>query len=462
MKKRLASLLRSLGSFAVALILALTVWVVAITSSDPTEERRFSNTVTVELTGLGEGLVMTNVLPEQVSINLRAPASTWKRITNSRIPAKAIVDVTGLEPGEHEVPVKIQIGIEPILITSFSPQTIKVILERYETRTFDLTVVESGVVPTAFKAESPVASQSKIQVSGSVSLLDQIDVVRVILDHSNATESIKKEISVAAVNKNGSVISSGLTFLPEKVEVTQEINLRGGYRVVAVKVVTPGTVPSGYRVSKITVDPSVVTIYSSDRTLLESLPSFVETESVDLSTMTGRAAIKIGLVLPDGVSLVGDQSVSVDVDIVPIEGALTLNNIPVYVIGLDEGVQATLSPEAVDLYLSGPQPVLDQLNAEELYAVLDLQDYQAGHYQLEPRIDISSWEGISIQSIMPGTIDITISGQNGVTAPANGQSGTGTNNSSTIFLTDQNPVAQPTGTTVTVTLQPTVIPTPAK
>ncbi len=446
MKKQMVSFLKNLSSIGIAFVLALTVWVVAITSTDPTEERRFGNTVTVELVGLEEGLVMTNTLPEQITINLRAPASIWKQITNSRLSAKAIVDVTGLQPGEYEIPLKIQIGIEPILITSFSPQSVKVVLEKYETRTFDLTISEVGSIPTAFKAEVPVAAESRINVSGSVSLLDQIDFVRVILDHSNATESIEKELIIAAVNKNGTVIPSGLTFQPEKVKVSQEISLRGGYRVVAVKVVVPGTVPAGYRVSKISVDPSVVTIYSSDRTLLESLPSYLNTEPVDLSTLTEPTEIKVGLDLPDGISLVGDQTVSVDVDIDPIEGALTLNNIPVFVIGLEADMQPVLSPEAVDVYLSGPQPVLDQIKDEELYAVLDLQDYEAGHYQLEPRIDISSWTGVTIQSIMPGTIDITISKEGSVPSTQNGQTGTTIDNTSTMILTDQNPVAEPTPT----------------
>ena len=453
MKKHFVSFMKSLSSIGISLILALTVWVVAITSTDPTEERRFGNTITVELAGLEEGLVMTNTLPDQISIDLRAPASVWKKITNERIGAKAIIDVTGLDAGEYEIPVQIQIGIEPVLITSYSPQTVKVILEKYETRSYEINVSETGDVPTAFKADPPVLSMKTVEVSGSVSVLDQIDFVRVILDHSNATEPIKKELIISAINKNGTVITSGLTYSPEKVNVSQEISLRGGYRVVVVKVVAPGTVPNGYRVAKIGVDPSVVTIYSSDRTLLEGLPSYLETEPVDLSTTTGYSQIKVGLNLPEGVSLVGDQSVSVEIEIDPIEGAMTLNDIPVYVIGLEEGSQSVLSPEAVDVYLSGPQPMLDQLKNEGLYAVLDLQDYAIGHYQLEPSIDISSWEGISIQSIMPGTIDVTITGEEGVTSGAGGQViSTMTGNAPTITSTEQTavdktvtPVAESTG-----------------
>jgi len=201
--------------------------------------------------------------------------------------------------------------------------------------------------------------------------------------------------------------------------VTQEINLRGGYRVVVVKVVTEGSVPDGYQVAKISVDPSVVTIYSSDRTLLESLPSYVETDPILLSEYTGDASLKIGLNLPEGISLVGDQSVKVDIQIPPIVSAKTFSNVPVYVIGLDTDQRAQISPETVEIYLSGPQPILNNVKADELYAVIDLQEYSAGHYQLTPRIDLASWEGVSVQSINPATIDVTITGGKPATpAPA--------------------------------------------
>jgi len=39
-----------------------------------------------------------------------------------------------------------------------------------------------------------------------------------------------------------------------------------------------------------------------------------------------------------------------------------------------------------------------------------LHEYSAGHYQLTPRIDLASWEGVSVQSINPATIDVTITG----------------------------------------------------
>ena len=156
MKKGFLSVLKVIPTAILALLLAVTVWIVAMMQKDPTEERRFTNTVTVEVRGLGEGLVMTNVLPETVSILMRAPVSTWATILNQRIGATAVIDVTDLEAGEHIVPIKIELPVAPIQITSYVPLTAKVVLEKYETRTYDIVVSEVGIIPAAFKAEDPV------------------------------------------------------------------------------------------------------------------------------------------------------------------------------------------------------------------------------------------------------------------------------------------------------------------
>ena len=419
MKKFFGSFIKILPSIILSLLLSITVWVIAVTEKDPTEERRFPNTINIEVVGLSDDLVMTNSLPEQVYLKLRAPSSVWDKIVNDRVQATAVIDVTGLREGKHQVPVQIKLPVDPISIISYSPETAEVDLEKYETREFEVKVTEMGEIPTAFKGETPVVSPKTVRVSGAVSVLDQIDYIRVILNHSNATETISKDLPVGAISLSGKVINSGLTFDPPQVHVTQEINLRGGYRVVVVKVVTEGSVPDGYQVAKISVDPSVVTIYSSDRTLLESLPSYVETDPILLSEYTGDASLKIGLNLPEGISLVGDQSVKVDIQIPPIVSAKTFSNVPVYVIGLDTDQRAQISPETVEIYLSGPQPILNNVKADELYAVIDLQEYSAGHYQLTPRIDLASWEGVSVQSINPATIDVTITGGKPATpAPA--------------------------------------------
>ncbi len=413
MKQTLQSLLKLVPSIIVSLLLSLTVWMIAESQKDPAVEKRYPYAIPLEVVGLDDALVMTNNMPEIVNMTLKAPESVWNTIVNDRVQANAAIDVTGLSAGEYNLPVEISINAKPIVVTSYSPQTIKVVLEEYQTREYPVQVTEIGEIPTAFKGEKPVVEPATVSVSGPISKLDEIDYLRVVLNHSNATETIVKDLTVGAIGKSGNAVATGVTgisFEPSQVNVTKEISLRGGYRVVVVKVVTEGTVPAGYQVSKIGVVPSVVTIYSSDRALLESIPSYVETEPIQLSEYTGNASISIGLNLPGGISLVGDQSVKVDVQIPAIMSTMTFNDIPVYVLGLKDQQEVDFSPEIVDLYLSGPQPILNNVRAAELYAYIDLTEYSQGHYQLTPRVDLASWNGLSVQSINPTTIDVTING----------------------------------------------------
>lgn len=404
---------RVMGKFIPTLILsiflALTVWIIAVTQADPTEERRFTNPVTVELRGLAENLIMTNTLPETVNVLMRAPTSTWATIVNQRIGATAVIDVSGLEAGEHTVPIAVEIDMSPVQVTSFAPQSVKVVLEAYETRTYDVNVQETGTILTAYKAELPVADPAMVNVSGPVSVLDQIEQVRVILDINNATEPVTQNLVPAAIRSDGTIVTGNLKFSTDRVKVTQNISLRGGYRVVVVKVATAGASPRGYVLEGLSVSPAVATIYSSDRVLLDSLPGFIETNLITLRDFTEETTVKTGLKLPGGVTLVGDQAVNVTIQVAPVESSRTISNVPIQTIGVEDGFSAVVSPSTVDVFLTGPLLTVEGIRAEDLTAVIALHDKQAGTYQLTPSIDVSAFDGVNLQSVSPMTVDVTIS-----------------------------------------------------
>jgi YbbR domain-containing protein len=117
--------------------------------------------------------------------------------------------------------------------------------------------------------------------------------------------------------------------------------------------------------------------------------------------------VRVGLNLPTGVSVVGDQTVNVVVGVSAIEGSLTINDVPVQVINLDPQLSATLSPETVNLILSGPLPVLDALKSADLRVVIDLDGVTAGTYQLVPRVDLQNSD-VRVESLLPGSIEVTV------------------------------------------------------
>ena len=199
----------------------------------------------------------------------------------------------------------------------------------------------------------------------------------------------------------------GISVHPDTIQVSLPIAQQGGYRDLAVKVMITGKLASGYRLNNITASPLTVTVYSDNIPLIESLPGFLETNTLDLSGASSNIVTQLPLNLPSGVLLVGDQTVSVQIDIVPIEDSRPVAFRQVEVIGLGPGLKADVSPTTVDVILAGPLPVLNALQPSDVHVRVDLSGLAAGTYQLVPGVVVAEL-GVTVQSILPGTVEVTI------------------------------------------------------
>jgi YbbR domain-containing protein len=223
------------------------------------------------------------------------------------------------------------------------------------------------------------------------------------------------------VDNNGDLVQN-VTMTPSVVEVTLDVKQLGGYRNVVVKVVTSGQVASGYRVTNISVFPPAVTVFSNDPNLVEQLPGYVETETLDLTGLKDDLDVFLSLNLPPGVTLVGDQTVEVQVGIASIEGSITLENMKVNIVGLSEGLTAEVSPATVDVILSGPLPVLDTLKSTDINIVINLEGVDVGVYQRIPQVQINV-QDVRVQSILPASLEVKVSGATTPTASISSGSG---------------------------------------
>ena len=407
MKNFILRVLRNIPLLLLSLVIAAGIWAYATISGDPTEESRFTQGVSVEVVGLPDDYIVTNNLPLTININLLAPNSVWRRMSLERTQAKAVIDVTGLEPGTYELPIDIQFDISPLKVTYYSPKTVEVTIEKVETRTYPIEVVETGEISTAYKAEPVELSSTTVDITGTVTELDSIDRVFVVLDRNNNNETISTSLSVNVVNTDGTQVKD-LTVKPDKVNATQEIKIRGGYKILSVKLSVAGEIAKGYRVDDLSVDPSFVTVYSSDKDVLNSLDSYIDTETVRLDEISATTSKKIGLKVPEGVTVVGEPAVTMNITVSATEGTSTYSDIPISVLGLEEGYEAVISPTEVDVYLTGPVNTLSAITNANITAVVELQDLEAGSYTLTPKIEVSSSEPVSVQSIMPAQVAVEI------------------------------------------------------
>ncbi len=408
----LRTIVRNLPTLFLAFILAVTVWISAVSSTDPITARVFPRPVQIEVIGQDPGMLLTNDMPDQVTVTLRAPSSVWDRILNGQAPVRAFIDLSGLKPGSHTVQVKVQPTTDTVRVVSYDPSQVSVDLEAISSQSLPIHLVQRGDPAVGYQAATPVLSQKTATVTGPQTQVSQVTEVRAVLDLNRAQENIQRSLNLQAVNAGGNVVN-GVAIDPTTVDVKVEVTQRGGYRNVVVKPVITGQVAPTYRVTNISVFPPAVTVFSSDPRLVDQLPGYVETAPLDLNAAKDDIDVFLPLNLPAGVSVVGsegtpgDKFVEVQVSIAAIEGSLTMEGMRVEVVGLGEGLRASVSPEAVTVILSGPLPMLDQLTAQNIRVTVDVTGQEAGTYQLTPHVDLLDG-ALTVESVLPSTVEVTI------------------------------------------------------
>lgn len=403
--KILRWLAKNLGTLLIAFVLAVIVWVSAVVASDPNEEHILARSVPIEIIGQDPGLQIMDELPQNVTLVLRAPTSVWTQLNNDQGSVRAWVDLSNLGPGEHIVPVQVQITPRLVRLIRQDPASLTINLDPIISQVFPVNLIVQGEPPVGYQVQTPVLEPSEVTVTGPESLVSLVNEARVRLDITNKTQTIITDEIPLLLDVEGKIVN-GLTVTPEKVTITQPITLLGGYRYVIIRPVSVGQVASGYRLTNIFVSPVGKIVFSSDPQLVNNLPGYVETQPIDLTGKEDDFETLVELNLPAGISVVGDPKVLVQVSIAAIESSLAIS-LPVEVIGLAPGLEAIVAPTTIDVILTGPVPVLNTLGPADVRVVVDLSGYDEGTYQVIPVVNILP-EKVEKVSMLPATVEVTI------------------------------------------------------
>jgi YbbR domain-containing protein len=292
-------------------------------------------------------------------------------------------------------------------VVRIDPSTIFVKLDSIISQQFEVQVNMIGNPAIGFDVEAPELSNETVTISGPESVVNSINQVVAEVNIVDASEDIQRTVDLVAFDAQGNKVQ-GLTMNPNSVQVFIPVSQRGGYRTVVVRIVTSGQIASGYRLTNIFSNPPTVTIFSSDPELVDSIPGFVETTPINLNGADDDMEIRVSLNLPEGINVVGSQNVTVMIGIEPIQSSISFSNIPIQIEGLGEGLSATVSPESVDVFLSGPVDLLERLSPSTLVVIINLEDREPGTYTLAPVVQLEN-EEINVDAILPNTIEVTIS-----------------------------------------------------
>jgi YbbR domain-containing protein len=393
-------------TFLWAFALALAVWIVAVTSADPDETRQLSDQVLVEIVGQDPSLVMSTDIPNVIDLTLRAPRTVWDKIESDPQSVRAVLDLSGMSEGEHTLPLQIQISEQPIQIVSAVPSSVTFVLEPLDTRTMEVELDMTGEPAIGYQVGDAILEPENIVIAGAKSEVEKVARARLSLNLDGVRETVDETLPVQILDEQSQPISD-LSVSYSTVHVTLFVSQQGGYRDMAVKVNVAGQVATGYRLTNISVNPPVVTVFAGDAELVSSIPGVVETQPLDLQNADADITTRLPLDLPPGVSVVGEQTVLIQASVSPIESSLTLADENVQILNLPTGLTAQVSPAVVDVIVSGPLPLLDTLTRQDVRVTVNLEGLGEGAHQLTPRVEVLISD-IDVESVLPGTIEVVL------------------------------------------------------
>ncbi len=398
----------NLRTFLLALILGVAVWVSAVSAADPDEVQAYPQSIPIEIVGQKPGLVLTSEIPANMNVRLRAPRSIWNELTTQDDAVRAILDLSGMEAGEHKVNIQVQVKLRPVQVVLANPSSVTVDLEEFTQKSLPLTLSLTGQPSAGYQAGEATMNTQDVVISGPQSLVNEAMRARVTVNLDGVRENLKNEsVPIQIMNSKNEVIK-GLSISPETVQVSVPVSQQGGFRDLAVKVIVNGQQAPGYRLENISVFPPVITVFSTDPKVVSALPGVVNTQPLDLQDAKEDISTRLALDLPKGVTLVGPQTVQVQVSITPIQNSITLNNLLIKVTGIGEGLAAQTLPQTVDVIISGPVPVLETLTAQDVVVSVDVSGKGIGSYQLEPQVNPLN-SNVQVESKLPGTVEVVLS-----------------------------------------------------
>ncbi len=396
--------LENLSLFGLALMLAAIVWITAANEENPIEERVFPLPVAVALTNLPADIVLASAEVMEASITIRAPAQVWSTLSSNQI--KVSADLSSLSAGRHAVPLLARVLVPDAEVLAVEPVEISVELERIVVSSVPVVLNVRGEPAVGYAAGSPVLSTDSITVTGPERLVGQVSEIKLTLDLHGEKEDIDRAFALLPLNDRGQIIN-GVTLRPESATVKVAVRQLGGYRDVAVRAVLVGKPAQRYSITNITYSPPTVTVFSDDPAQLATLPGFVETEPLDISEASQDIDARLTMALQEGVTAVSAQSVLVQVSIEAVESSHHIRQ-DLTVTGLGAGLVAQLSPDSVEVIMSGPAPVLESITAENVRIILDLHGLKAGSHEIVPEVVITGPDVVKTDQWLPDIIHVDV------------------------------------------------------
>lgn len=407
-----SAFLNNIFWFVASLVIAMIIWFIAKIEADPIGQRLFTRPISIIV---DDAMIITDRSSDNARVFVNAQQSTLTILQQDDITVTA--DLQGQPAGRYTIPLDVDIS----RLASADTQPAQIIVE-IEQRISQQVGIEIDIdaPPVNYAAGTIEREFFQAVVSGAAAGVNQVSRIVGDLDLSNQQSAsvVERTLVLYAEDENGNRVTD-VSIEPASIVVTVPVAQRENTRTFAVRPnIQFATLPENYvfRNDGFSYEPNTVIINAGSPQVLDALGDTIDTVPISLEDRTSDFTVEVALDLPEDEDLIilsESNSVIVNISISEETTTLLLENIPIQTIGFSEnnGLSMTANPLNVSVLLTGAVSVLDTITAEDIQAVVDLNNIEAGTHLITPQIDIRQGQ-INLEAenirLIPEQITVTI------------------------------------------------------
>lgn len=393
-----------------SLLFAILLWLVVVNIDDPTVSKTIS--------GIPVVIQDENVLTEQnqvyevisgdsATIVVKGPRSCIDKMTKDDFVAEASFSEMS---NVYAVPITVRnryAKYEKSVDITQKTTTMTLEVENIITRTLEIQIKETGVMPTGCMMGSESIVPTTVEVSAPESVINAISkaVVEVNLAKYNKTQSVS--LPIYFYTETGSRVDLGTHAKLSEETAVVSMNVYS-VKEVPLKFSTVGTPKEGYSLTDVECDVQTVKIAGDNVSDIDSIT--IPSEVLDVNGKSSDVQISIDITgyLPDGVVLYNDENSKVNV-VAKIEKLIVkkfkVSNKDIEVRNLPTGyTMSYIGESTVTLQLRGLSSVLDGFTEESLAPYIDLREAVEGENLITVNVTLSD----NITEVVTPTVRINL------------------------------------------------------
>ena len=347
--------------------------------------------------------VLVGAIPDVTQVRYFAPVEVAARISTASFSAS--VDLTDATPAAGTPYVLARIVVTPIdpriQVIDFEPQVVRVQLDPLVRRQVPV-VVDRGPIPSGLTVQEPELSATSVTVSGPESIVALVTAARARVIVQPTGIDVDEQVDLVAVDGAGNVVSP-VDVEPASVRVRIRVGSQLQTRTLPLRPTVTGSPAAGWEVASISVVPAAILVEGE----ADALASLARIDTLPVSIADARADVgaTVEFSLPAGVSVLGGTSARVTVTIRPVSGTRTFS-VGIVPTGARGDREYAFSVGTVTVVLGGPLGDLDALDAATLVVSADVSQLGVGTSSVQLRLVAPN--GLTLVSISPGTVDVTV------------------------------------------------------